>query len=117
MKEGKKQILRTSLEKDDYDKFINDIKELEVTKENYEDLLSDINEIITDKMLNTDISNGGNSGERLLKTFSNDNEHNFLEYVADLRYKIARIFEEKLQKYIDADIKEKLDDFESTFML
>lgn len=111
MKEGKKQILRTSLEKDDYDKFINDIKELEVTKENYEDLLSDINEIITD------ISNGGNSGERLLKTFSNDNEHNFLEYIADLRYKIARIFEEKLQKYIDADIKEKLDDFESTFML
>ena len=111
MKEGKKQILRTSLEKDDYDKFINDIKELEVTKENYEDLLSDINEIITD------ISNGGNSGERLLKTFSNDNEHNSLEYIADLRYKIARIFEEKLQKYIDAGIKEKLDDFESTFML
>jgi len=116
MKEGKKQILRTSLEKEDYDKFINNIEELNVTKENYEELLFDISSIITEKMLSTNISNGGNSGDKLIKAFSNE-EHNFFEYVSKLKYKIARIFEHKLEKFVDEDIKEKLDDFESTFMV
>lgn len=116
MKESKKQLLKNSLANEDYEKFMDEIKSLDVNKGNYEELLESINEIIIDKMLKTDIIGEKSSGKRLLKAFSDDDEKNFLEFVVELRGEISKIFEEKLEKYVDDEVLSKLEDFKSRFM-
>lgn len=114
MKESTKQLLKVSLEQNNYDKFKKIVESLEINGENIDEILDFINELIVDKMKNVQI--GGNSSDRLLSTFSDYDKTGFLEIVINFREEIANILIKGFGKYIDEDSLEKIEIFKERFM-
>lgn len=120
-----KVILKSFLQKKDYENFIMEITKLEVNDENYVTYLNLIEEVLSERMLEEDIF-PVSPGEKLLNSLGViDKEENFLEMINDIKLAVIEIFSRKLniRKSItfsdderNKKIKEELDIFEGRFM-
>lgn len=111
-----KMLLETSLNKNDYDKFIEHLNDLEIDKDNFWNVIAVVEEVIKDKCLTETIENKKDSRKVLLQEFGViEKEHNFFDDLEDFKIKISNLFKNKLSNYKDdslEDIYNKLDDFE-----
>ena len=114
--ESLKKSLKTSLNKNDYDKFIEHLNDLEIDKDNFWNVILVVEEVIKDKCLTETIENKKDSKKVLLEEFGViEKEHNFFDDSEDFKIKISNLFKNKLSNYKDdslEDIYNKLDDFE-----
>ena len=108
-----KMLLETSLSDNNYDKFLNQLNDLEIDKDNF---IAVVEEVIKDKCLTETIENKKDSKKVLLEEFGViEKEHNFFDDLEDFKIKISNLFKNKLSNYKDdslEDIYNKLDDFE-----
>ena len=94
-----KRLLETSLSDNNYDKFLNQLNDLEIDKDNFWNVIAVVEEVMKDKC----------SGETIEKDAS------FFDDLEDFKIKISNLFKNKLSNYKDdslEDIYNKLDDFE-----
>ena len=114
--ESLKKSLKTSLNKNDYDKFIEHLNDLEIDKDNFWNVILVVEEVIKDKCLTETIENKKDSKKVLLEEFGViEKEHNLFDDSEDFKIKISNLFKNKLSNYKDdslEDIYNKLDDFE-----
>lgn len=114
--ESLKKSLKTSLSKNDYDKFIEHLNDLEIDKDNFWNVILVVEEVIKEKLENTSINSKKDSKKVLLEEFGViEKEHNFFDDLEDFKIKISNLFKNKLSNYKDdslEDIYNKLDDFE-----
>lgn len=111
-----KMLLETSLSDNNYDKFLNQLNDLEIDKDNFWNVITVVEEVIKDKCLTETIENKKDSRKVLLQEFGViEKEHNFFDDLEDFKIKISNLFKNKLSNYKDdslEDIYNKLDDFE-----
>lgn len=111
-----KMLLETSLSDNNYDKFLNQLNDLEIDKDNFWNVIAVVEEAIKDKCLTETIENKKDSRKVLLQEFGViEKEHNFFDDLEDFKIKISNLFKNKLSNYKDdslEDIYNKLDDFE-----
>ena len=111
-----KMLLETSLSDNNYDKFLNQLNDLEIDKDNFCNVIAVVEEVIKDKCLTETIENKKDSKKVLLEEFGViEKEHNFFDDLEDFKIKISNLFKNKLSNYKDdslEDIYNKLDDFE-----
>lgn len=111
-----KMLLETSLSDNNYDKFLNQLNDLEIDKDNFWNVIAVVEEVIKDKCLTETIENKKDSRKVLLQEFGViKKEHNFFDDLEDFKIKISNLFKNKLSNYKDdslEDIYNKLDDFE-----
>lgn len=111
-----KMLLETSLSDNNYDKFLNQLNDLEIDKDNFWNVIVVVEEVIKDKCLTETIENKKDSKKVLLEEFGViEKEHNFFDDLEDFKIKISNLFKNKLSNYKDdslEDIYNKLDDFE-----
>lgn len=114
--ESLKKSLKTSLNKNDYDKFIEHLNDLEIDKDNFWNVIAVVEEVIKEKLEDTSINSKKDSKKVLLEEFGViEKEHNFFDDLEDFKIKISNLFKNKLSNYKDdslEDIYNKLDDFE-----
>lgn len=114
--ESLKKSLKTSLNKNDYDKFIEHLNDLEIDKDNFWNVILVVEEVIKEKLENTSINSKKDSKKVLLEEFGViEKEHNFFDDLEDFKIKTSNLFKNKLSNYKDdslEDIYNKLDDFE-----
>ena len=111
-----KMLLETSLSDNNYNKFLNQLNDLEIDKDNFWNVILVVEEDIKDKCLTETIENKKDSKKVLLEEFGViEKEHNFFDDLEDFKIKISNLFKNKLSNYKDdslEDIYNKLDDFE-----
>ena len=111
-----KMLLETSLSDNNYNKFLNQLNDLEIDKDNFWNVILVVEEVIKDKCLTETIENKKDSEKVLLEEFGViEKEHNFFDDLEDFKIKISNLFKNKLSNYKDdslEDIYNKLDDFE-----
>ena len=111
-----KMLLETSLSDNNYDKFLNQLNDLEIDKDNFWNVITVVEKVIKDKCLTETIENKKDSRKVLLQEFGViEKEHNFFDDLEDFKIKISNLFKNKLSNYKDdslEDIYNKLDDFE-----
>lgn len=111
-----KMLLETSLSDNNYNKFLNQLNDLEIDKDNFWNVILVVEEVIKDKCLTETIENKKDSKKVLLEEFGViEKEHNFFDDLEDFKIKISNLFKNKLSNYKNdslEDIYNKLDDFE-----
>lgn len=111
-----KMILETSLSDNNYDKFLNQLNDLEIDKDNFWNVIAVVEEVIKDKCLSESLESKKDSKKVLLETFDIiEKDDNFFDDLEDFKIKISDVFKNKLSNYEDEgieDIYNKLDDFE-----
>ncbi len=111
-----KMLLETSLSDNNYNKFLNQLNDLEIDKDNFWNVIAVVEEVIKDKLEDTSINSKQDSKKVLLEEFGViEKEHNFFDDLEDFKIKISNLFKNKLSNYKDdslEDIYNKLDDFE-----
>ena len=111
-----KMLLETSLSDNNYNKFLNQLNDLEIDKDNFWNVILVVEEVIKDKCLTETIENKKDSKKVLLVEFGViEKEHNFFDDLEDFKIKISNLFKNKLSNYKNdslEDIYNKLDDFE-----
>ena len=111
-----KMLLETSLSGNNYNKFLNQLNDLEIDKDNFWNVILVVEEVIKDKCLTETIENKKDSKKVLLEEFGViEKEHNFFDDLEDFKIKISNLFKNKLSNYKNdslEDIYNKLDDFE-----
>lgn len=115
--ESLKGFLKTSLNNNDYDKFIEHLNNLKIDNENFWNIILVVEEVIKEKLEDTSINSKQDSKKVLLEEFGViEKEHNFFDDLEDFKIKISELFKSKLSNYKDNDLEDiynKLDDFES----
>ena len=111
-----KMLLETSLSDNNYNKFLNQLNDLEIDKDNFWNVILVVEEVIKDKCLTETIEKKKDSKKVLLEEFGViEKEHNFFDDLEDFKIKISNLFKNKLSNYKNdslEDIYNKLDDFE-----
>ena len=81
-----KMILETSLSDNNYDKFLNQLNDLEIDKDNFWNVIAVVEEVIKDKCLTETIENKKDSKKVLLEEFGViEKEHNFFDDLEDFK--------------------------------
>ena len=111
-----KMLLETSLSDNNYDKFLNQLNDLEIDKDNFWNVITVVEEVIKDKCLTETIENKKDSKKVLLQEFGViEKDASFFDDLEDFKIRISNLFKNKLSNYKDdslEDIYNKLDDFE-----
>lgn len=117
-----KQLLETSLNNNNFEKFLRQLDEQPINKENFFDYIKVVEDVIADKSLRETIGVNLDSGKKVLEAFGTiKKEESFFDYLEDFKLNISSIFKRKLSNYEDAElmktINDKLEDFESRLII
>lgn len=120
--EALKQLLETSLNNNDFEKFLRQLDEQPINKENFFDYIKVVEDVIADKSLSETIGVNLDSSKKVLEAFGTiKKEKSFFDHLEDFKLNISNIFKKKLSNYEDDELMEtindKLDDFESRLII